>query len=513
MTSLCASSRAIGLRKGSRLESRFSWSDSIALLSGLGLLGYAAERARRIGITYDEALTYLVYVRRPVHTMFTYAGGSANNHLLNSLAMKLLSALFGPSEFVLRLPNLAGLATFLVFSWLLLRRYASSIIALSGFLATSANPLLLEFFSVARGYGLALGLAIPGLYFLAKSIEGERQRVRMDLIAFILLALSAIASFTCLIVFVASGLGTLIFRYNDIEMARQNPERRLKASRELIRSFRTLGAISFSLFAGVGLMLIRLKRRGQLYYGGHSGFWPDTIRSLVDGSLYDARYAGTVRPVVLTLVVVAFSVVAAGAVVSEREVEGARSERAPRLIALIAVTSVGISISQHFLLGTLYLKNRTALFFIPLFGLAVILNLARFATALPKAGRVVITISVSVVATACIIHLLLTANVRSMNYVAYDLEMLHDLDRWRASDHKTIVRLGVSWVFVPQVNYYRVTRRLDWLLPVTTRSPFQNVDYCFVVPSDQQEAVRDRFVVINNYPSTGNELLRGPRDL
>ncbi len=197
----------------------FSWPDGIALAFGLGLLGFAVERARRNGITYDEATTYLVYVTRPFRFMFTYVGSSANNHVLNSLAMKLTSAVFGPSELVLRLPNLAGFAAFLLFSWLLLRRFAPPLLALGGFLAISANPPVLDYFSIARGYGLALGLAIPGLYFLATSIEAGPRAARRESIGFVLLALGAIASFTNLVVFAAAGAGVLLVRCDDVQRA------------------------------------------------------------------------------------------------------------------------------------------------------------------------------------------------------------------------------------------------------------------------------------------------------
>lgn len=489
---------------------RLFWSDAFALVSGLGLLGYASERARRIEITYDEALTYLAYVLHPVRMMFTYNGGSANNHVLNSLAMKATSALFGPSEFALRLPNLAGFGAFLVFSWLLLRRYAPPVFALGGFVATAGNPLLLEYFSVARGYGLALGFVIPGLYFLARSVADERELGRREAIAFVLLALGVTASFTTLVVFFAAGLASLAIRWSEVERTRRDPARRREAARELIRGLVSFAAVSVSLFAAVGLLLVRLQRKGQLYYGGHTGFWTDTVESLVDGSLSGARYAAASRPAVLAFAVAVFALAAAGAVFSGPEREGNRAGRVSRLMALVAVLSVGVSLSQHFLLGTLYLVNRTALFLVPLFGLAATLSLARFAASLPGTARSLLQAGFALVAAICAVHLVSTANLRSISPVPVDAEMLDDLDRARANDHRAVVHLGVSWIFEPQVNYYRVTRGISWLLPVHTRFSYSNVDYCFVAPADQPEAARNGFVVVDRYRRTGNELLRAP---
>ena len=271
--------------------------------------------------------------------------------------------------------------------------------------------------------------------------------------------------------------------------------------------------VTAALFAGTGLLLVRLVRKRVLYYGGHSGFWPDTVGSLVDDSLSGARYAGAVRPAVLVLVVVGFAVVAAGAVVSPPETAGARPGRAARLVSLIAIASVGISLSQHFLLGSLYLQNRTALFFIPLFGLAFTLTLARLAMMLPAPGRLAAEAGFGFVGALCAVHLLLSASLRPRSYSPFEVEMLRDLERARTRDHRDLVRLGVSWMFEPQVNYYRLTRKLDWLLPPKAKVRFQDVDfravdYCFVAPGDEPEAARKGFVVVDRYRRTGNELLR-----
>ena len=481
--------------------------DAVAGISGSLLLACAADRARRIAITYDEALTYLAYVRRPVRFMYTYNGVSANNHVLNTLAMKAASALLGPSEVALRLPNLLGFAVFLVFSWLLLRRYAPPVLALGGFLATAANPLLLEYFSLARGYGLALGFVVPGLYFLARSVEEGRGAGRREVTAFVLLALGAVASFTTLVVFLAAGLGALVVRGSEIERAKGDPLRRGEAVRKLIRGAASFAAVSAALAATVGIVLIRIAHKRQLYYGGRESFWADTVGSLVEGSLSRARYAGAARPAVLALAVVAFALAAAGALAFVTRRESGRAERAAGLMALIAIFSVGISLSQHFLLGTLYLVNRTALFFIPLFGLAATLSAARFVAGLPRAGSLAVGALFALAGAACLAHLRETARPYRLTSVPFDREMLDDLDRIRARDHRGVVRLGVSWVFEPQINYYRATRGLGWLLPVHTKFSYSDVDDCFVAPKDQPEAARNGFVVVEKYAATGDAIL------
>src|ERR1035437_7727907 len=66
---------------------------------------WAAARASIQSITIDEADTYLYYVGTPEASHWKSA---ANNHVLNSMLMRLSSSLFGVSNLTLRLPALLG---------------------------------------------------------------------------------------------------------------------------------------------------------------------------------------------------------------------------------------------------------------------------------------------------------------------------------------------------------------------------------------------------------------------
>ena len=69
---------------------------------------YLVARAVNVPLTYDEASSFLRYVRDEPATLFDFA--TATNHLLSSLLSRLTSAAFGSAPWALRLPNvLAGL--------------------------------------------------------------------------------------------------------------------------------------------------------------------------------------------------------------------------------------------------------------------------------------------------------------------------------------------------------------------------------------------------------------------
>lgn len=147
-------------------------------------LAFAALRAARVPLTYDEAASYIRYIDTSVPSVFDTSALSifnfevATNHFLNTLFTKASYLAAGGSEIALRLPNLIGYAMFLGYSLLILQRYVRPPIATAGFLLLNLNPYVLDFFTLSRGYGLSLGFLMGSLFyvftFLDEVREGER---------------------------------------------------------------------------------------------------------------------------------------------------------------------------------------------------------------------------------------------------------------------------------------------------------------------------------------------------
>src|SRR5262249_14095880 len=147
-------------------------------------LAFAALRATRVPLTYDEAASFIRYIDTSVPSVFDTDALSifnfevATNHFLNTLFTKAWYLLAGGSEIVLRLPNLIGYAMFVGFSLLIFQRYVRPVVATAGFLLLNLNPYVLDFFTLSRGYGLSLGFLMGSLFYLFKFLdelrEGER---------------------------------------------------------------------------------------------------------------------------------------------------------------------------------------------------------------------------------------------------------------------------------------------------------------------------------------------------
>lgn len=87
-----------------------------------------------------------------------------NHHLLNVWGMMLANGIFGNSEAALRLPNLVGHAIYLYATARMALLARSTVLAIAAFLLLNVHPYLLDFFSLARGYGLANGWMMLSLW-------------------------------------------------------------------------------------------------------------------------------------------------------------------------------------------------------------------------------------------------------------------------------------------------------------------------------------------------------------
>jgi hypothetical protein len=219
---------------------------SLAIVIALGLVffGYTSLRAWRVALTIDEAHTYYDYIQKGIFNVFNI--DAANNHILNSLFTWCVTRIAGTSEFVLRLPNLFGHILFLIFSFRLLKRYVPDIVAVSGFVILNANPYILEFFSLCRGYGLSLGLLMPALYYFLRFMDetrGGSLRAGRSLSAALLFAGAAVlANLTLLIVFLGIVfLSFLTFAVNNARTPRGDGEWKGAARRDRLNPAVAIG--------------------------------------------------------------------------------------------------------------------------------------------------------------------------------------------------------------------------------------------------------------------------------
>lgn len=467
------------------------------------LFAYTAIRAVQIPLTHDEAFTANHWVAGGPLAILTFDGPErANNHVLNSLLAGACQSVFGRIPLALRLPNLVAHAAFLVASWRLLSRVAGTGAALAGFALLNGNPLLLELFGLARGYGLALGFVAPALLFAIRALEAEEIRLRDESACYALLVCGVFAQLVVLDVFAAVALTFALFRL--FRLARVPAEGRLRqAARESI----PVVAASVCLLVTAGPMLISMRRAGALYAGGTAGLWHDTVGSVVRISLLNLSPSF----VQAALAALGIGLVALTALAAYRLVRPGTGGRA--FLALFSVLVIlGATVqAQHLFFGAKFPEDRIATVFLPFVVFA-------FAAACGATPAPFDRAAGSMLGAAGILALALFARRANLTrsdlwwFDADNVHMLEDLDRLRVSRPGAFhsVRLSISWHLEPSLNWYRQTEEFAFLSPVSREGPFEAADYAFVLGQDEAEAVRRGYRVLARYAGTGNVLLEPP---
>ncbi|MBV8841826.1 MAG: glycosyltransferase family 39 protein [Bryobacterales bacterium] len=134
------------------------------------LFAVCVYRAFTQSLVHDEALTNELYVLGPLNDVFhSY---TANHHFLNSILMRISAAIFGDSEWALRLPALGGAVLYFIAIYrLALTAFGESIFFFVAIALLSLNPFVLDFMVAARGYGMALAFLMFALAVLLEMFE------------------------------------------------------------------------------------------------------------------------------------------------------------------------------------------------------------------------------------------------------------------------------------------------------------------------------------------------------
>lgn len=436
---------------------------------------YSAARAASLAFTHDECLSYFAMTSNH-HWLIT-----ANNHFLNTILMWIFGHFFGWGELALRLPNVLAHFLFTLAFWQLLRRICPPVTVALGLVLLNANPLAMDFFSLARGYGLALAFQALSLCLLLD--PSFRVRATRRYLAQIASGLAVLASFPLLNYHIAFTIATIAM------MVPIDPSRSFRSRiADTFRGNWRFLVLNASFIIGVCGWLLFLQRRRELYYGGNTGFLTDTIGSLLSAS-FSGFYLEKVTLDGLKLAVLSsfllMLLIEIRSVVMHRKIT----------FALIALSLLALSIGFIFFQGTVlhspWPLDRTVLYLVPLFTLCAILQLGayensrhRFVGSGLLSGIVVISLTNFAYGSSFGRTIIwnFDADTRTM---IEDLRVTHDADPIPAKR----VKLGCEWIHEPTANYYRQRWQIDWLAPIT-REGFERGDYDYLY---LPEAVNLRF--------------------
>ncbi|MBK8684248.1 MAG: glycosyltransferase family 39 protein [Bacteroidetes bacterium] len=215
---------------------------------------------------------------------------SANNHILNSWLMKWSASLFGVYEWSLRLPNVLAFVLYYVAGMGVIRqlilpqkwRFIS-------FVFFIFNPFVLDFFSLCRGYGLAMAFEMMSLFFTLKYIEGKKS---LNLYASVLACGLAVLSNMTWVYFLLAQMAWIIF---DEGIAYYKNQK--------IIWWKSL--VSWLIFAGIMGLVYRpyqwIQARGELKWGANG--WFDLQHTFAKDYLYNDTFLTAVIFQILCLII------------------------------------------------------------------------------------------------------------------------------------------------------------------------------------------------------------------
>jgi hypothetical protein len=442
-------------------------------LAGAVVAVACAVRAANRGITHDEALSYAVFLSKPWWQATGYSPLQQSHSLLVVLS-KLFATVLPASALTIRLPSIlagglfAAMVGRLLYTVVQDRRWA-----LAGVAAIALNPYLLDFFSIARGYGLMLALLATGSALLLPT-ETPCSSKRL-VVASITLGL-AIAAVQVAIVPVSAVIAACFV----VDLVRSEPRQALR--RTFVLSAATvLSALPFVLRPALHFS------RADYFIGAPSiDLW---FASLVRGGWsYSHPYLRSWTEVtVLELAIFAVaSTIAVG--VLAKAVHLFRTQRASadtRTFIWIGVTMAAaflIAVAVHVISGTPYPQGRTAIYWIPwLIVAAVILFSNRSApTSLRLVGACLLA--------ALLVNNVLRLGVRTYADWQYDGGTPRIIERILEDHARTQrdVSIAGSWELQPSVNFYRTIWHLNWLAPMDrTAAPPPGYDYYAFTETDR----------------------------
>jgi hypothetical protein len=406
-------------------------------------LAWAVFRAIVQAVTIDEAETYELFAGRS----FAHCWDpSSNNHLLNSVLIRLSTSVLGLSELTLRLPALTGAAIYIAAAFALCSMLVEAgILRILLFAALIYNPFVFDYFVAARGYGLANAFLLCALACVVWAHRSDPRRfLAMHVVASLCLGLAFCSHLAFALV--CASLGAAILAWG--------------CTRPFIRTLRMrlllLAAVALPGFVLAALPTWRIVLRfpkGEILDGATS--IAGTIRSVFEASLngpnpslFGGRWVAAFTGIGWFLAIaLAVLVLYIGALSFVRKKQ---TQIATLLAATVALTLAGHWFCFRFL-HWLFPRTRAAIFLAPLLTLFAGAVLAGGSRGQAAARRIAISLLGGLV-----VYFFLCMRLTYFCEWQYLADVKTVYSRLASLNHESGVQdIGVHWRYAGSLNFYR----------------------------------------------------------
>ena len=479
----------------------------LSVLAGWGFFIYCLLRAFFVDITHDEAYTFQHFVRNTLWQVVSQQGTNLNNHMLNTVVVKLSYLLFGSHVFFLRLPSLIFFGLFLVYTFRLLRNTLSGILLLPAFLIIISNPFLLDFFSLARGYAGSFACMMAALYYTGEYISGRVESKRNLFIIALLSSLTVLFHFSMLNFLLPFAGVFIMWLFLKTLLAEDGKKQFLKRFFSL--TWRPL-LVYILVLAYIIPIVIRFKNSGDFDFSvGEDKYLSDTVASILNSASYfKLPYLSHDRCVSIFWPIVSGTMIFWGIifVLGIFRKGSIRLSPMPFFTWILLVVIALCIVLQHVLLKSSYPIDRFVLFvwpflvmlFIYLFDLHFLKN--KYFLLVP-----------------CGITILFLANFANAANLNSALDWTFDanaesvinyLEKIHKKHPGEDMNVGCFWKMEPSLNYYRFDKKIYWLRGFLREDLNRRQEYFYILTGEKHGLPTQKVSAVYENYSAGMTLFR-----
>ena len=394
--------------------------------------------------------------------------------------------IFGSAEWALRLPNVLS---FILYAWggyrIFLRSRYSPLMFLAA-LCLLINPFVIEFFSLARGYGLALGCGVfASSFFFNLIAKSEHLKINplpslMGLLFFSGLAVYANLSWINL----SLALWMVVVLYVLFTF---------KTNHQVLIWTGLLSLLFVSALYPAFQHLFLLKETGHLFFGSTSLI--DAFDSFTNNVIYWSHWPLEATVWINSAGIFVYLISLIRLFLRWRYMDTQNWVTLWLTLVLLAL------VFEHLLFDALFPKGRTGLFLWPL---VVFLFFFSLQSWLPQSDRFkrILTFGLMVLGLGWGLNFMVALNLKTTRTWDYDQDVKEAMLVIRdqlgpAVDMKTISN---NWLHTPAINFYIISWKLP--LQLTDRKGVkQESDFIFYTDWKGDLPHHQRLRVFENYPS------------
>lgn len=403
-------------------------------------------RAKHLSATYDEVWVETIAKDSIRDIMFHPRNfTSANNHILNTLLAKLSLWIHDAALFSARLPNVISFLIYFAGIKYMARNLSNNVwLRWSLITSLCSMPFVLDFFSLSRGYGLALSFQALSMAFAYGYLHTLKKIFQWG--AYLSAFITVWANFTWINFYLALWLSLILCKWYTDRTDFRNIVSLLKQA-----------VIPLGIFAGMCLLFYKpiLMLRGNDEFRWGSNAWIDSYHKIAAALNYNTTFFLSVLTQIFLFLLVAYIIF--------RLVKKVKHHDPNLELILFSVWIIGflifISIAQRFLLQSMYPDGRKALMyyiFVPI----LLINALQLSGHL-SASRLRVYSTLMIIGFG--IHLGLNIDVMSVKEWRSDKYNAEVADMILSAEGRG---MKVSWELGSSMDYY--ARKKNKLKPVHT---------------------------------------------